>query len=178
MPDFSARRGVSTFSIPFDDIICEGMIGCKVFEDGQCDNGPCNCRRKASDAIFYMSMGSAAALNLGQQSLSFLESFPAYWDLYLTPFCARNSFHAWTSDFYGHNRELMLPNIIRSRSQLTSISNQTLEVLKNEEMIAINQDPVVGTELVSFRRGYNVVLERAESKWDYFYDDTVTATTL
>ncbi|SJK99544.1 uncharacterized protein ARMOST_02850 [Armillaria ostoyae] len=40
-------------------------------------------------------------------------------------------------------------------TNLKSISKQTLEILKNEEIIAINQDPVVGTGVIPFRWGYN-----------------------
>ena len=44
----------------------------------------------------------------------------------------------------------------RSRAQLTSITAETLEILSNREIIAINQDPVVGTGLTPFRWGRNV----------------------
>ena len=40
--------------------------------------------------------------------------------------------------------------------QLSTIDEQSLAVLKNEEIIAINQDPVVGTGVVPFRWGINV----------------------
>ena len=33
---------------------------------------------------------------------------------------------------------------------------ETLEILKNQEIIAINQDPVVGTSVTPFRWGENV----------------------
>ncbi|KAG6841358.1 hypothetical protein C0991_011901 [Blastosporella zonata] len=38
---------------------------------------------------------------------------------------------------------------------LASASKATLEILKNKEIIAINQDPVVGTSVVPFRWGIN-----------------------
>ena len=40
--------------------------------------------------------------------------------------------------------------------QLSRISEETLAIFKNEEIIAINQDPVVGTSIVPFRWGVNV----------------------
>jgi hypothetical protein len=42
--------------------------------------------------------------------------------------------------------------------QLASISRQDLSILKNREIIAINQDPVVGTSISPFRWGINVRL--------------------
>ena len=42
--------------------------------------------------------------------------------------------------------------------QLAHISDQMLSILKNEEIIAINQDPVVGTAPSPFRWGINVRL--------------------
>ena len=40
--------------------------------------------------------------------------------------------------------------------QLSTISSQALAILKNEEIIAINQDPVVGKAVSPFRWGTNV----------------------
>ena len=40
--------------------------------------------------------------------------------------------------------------------QLSRITSQSLEILKNTEIIAINQDPVVGTAITPFRWGINV----------------------
>ena len=40
--------------------------------------------------------------------------------------------------------------------QLSSIGDSDLSILKNEEVIAINQDPVVGTSVTPFRWGINV----------------------
>ena len=39
--------------------------------------------------------------------------------------------------------------------QLSAISDTDLEILKNEEIIAINQDPVFGTSISHFRWGVN-----------------------
>ena len=42
--------------------------------------------------------------------------------------------------------------------QLSSIGDSDLSILRNEEVIAINQDPVVGTSVTPFRWGINVCL--------------------
>ncbi|KAK0233852.1 glycoside hydrolase family 27 protein [Armillaria fumosa] len=88
----------------------------------------------------------------------------------------QNSFYAWASDFYGHNDMDILevgngdltyeeskthftvwsfmksPLLIAS---LASISQETLSIFKNTEVIAINQDPVVGPGVTPFRWGLN-----------------------
>jgi alpha-galactosidase len=40
--------------------------------------------------------------------------------------------------------------------QLSKATQQTLNILKNHEIIAINQDPVVGKAITPFRWGINV----------------------
>ncbi|KAJ3508287.1 hypothetical protein NLJ89_g5844 [Agrocybe chaxingu] len=90
---------------------------------------------------------------------------------------ARNSFIASVSDFYGHNDmdileigngdltyeeakshftawALMKSPLLIS-TDLSKITEQTLSILKNKEIIAINQDPVVGTSITPFRWGVN-----------------------
>jgi len=88
-----------------------------------------------------------------------------------------NSFIAWASDFYGYNDMDMLEigngdlNFEESKTHFTAwalmkspliigtdlskISKESLEILKNTELIAINQDPVVGTSVTPFRWGVN-----------------------
>ncbi|KAF5371640.1 hypothetical protein D9758_003577 [Tetrapyrgos nigripes] len=89
----------------------------------------------------------------------------------------QNSFIAWASDFYGHNDMDILevgnggltyeeskthftawafmksPLLIGTH--LASASKKTLSILKNTEIIAINQDPVVGKSVTPFRWGVN-----------------------
>ncbi|KAJ6512538.1 glycoside hydrolase family 27 protein [Mycena sanguinolenta] len=89
----------------------------------------------------------------------------------------RNSFYASASDFYGHNDLDMLEvgngdltyeeakthftvwSFLKSPlligTHLADASSETLEILKNTEIIAINQDPVVGTAVTPFRWGHN-----------------------
>ncbi|KAG6848836.1 hypothetical protein H0H93_013595 [Arthromyces matolae] len=58
---------------------------------------------------------------------------------------AKSHFTAWA---------LMKSPLLIS-TNLASVSQQTLEILKNKEIIAINQDPVVGTSIIPFRWGIN-----------------------
>ncbi|PFH48961.1 glycoside hydrolase family 27 protein [Amanita thiersii Skay4041] len=87
----------------------------------------------------------------------------------------QNSFYSWASDFYGHNDMDMAGNgdltyeeaklhftawaLMKSPllivNPLPSISEQSLQILKNTEIIAINQDAVVGTAITPFRWGIN-----------------------
>ncbi|KAI6047006.1 glycoside hydrolase family 27 protein [Pisolithus marmoratus] len=87
----------------------------------------------------------------------------------------QNSFYSWASDFYGHNDMDMPTGLFFSgngnltyeeskthftawalmKSPLLIASNQTIEILTNREIIAINQDPVVGTSVSPFRWGIN-----------------------
>ncbi|KAJ7067488.1 glycoside hydrolase family 27 protein [Mycena amicta] len=89
----------------------------------------------------------------------------------------QNSFISWASDFYGHgdmdmlevgNGDLtyeeakthftvwaLLKSPLLIGTHLADASEETLSTLKNQEIIAINQDPVVGTALVPFRWGLN-----------------------
>ncbi|KAJ7157572.1 glycoside hydrolase family 27 protein [Mycena crocata] len=89
----------------------------------------------------------------------------------------QNSFYSWASDFYGHgdldmlevgNGDLtfdeakahftvwsFLKSPLLIGTHLPDASPQTLEILKNSEIIGINQDPVVGTAVTPFRWGIN-----------------------
>ncbi|KAJ7767257.1 glycoside hydrolase family 27 protein [Mycena metata] len=89
----------------------------------------------------------------------------------------QNSFYSWASDFYGHgdldmlevgNGDLtfeeakahftvwsFLKSPLLIGTHLADATPETLEILKNTEVIAINQDPVVGTAVTPFRWGIN-----------------------
>lgn len=45
-----------------------------------------------------------------------------------------------------------------AHEKLTTVSNETLEILSSKGIIAINQDPVQGKSIVPFRWGVNVRL--------------------
>ncbi|KAJ7610171.1 glycoside hydrolase family 27 protein [Roridomyces roridus] len=87
----------------------------------------------------------------------------------------KNSFISWASDFYGHgdldmlevgNGDLtfeeakahftawaFMKSPLLIGTHLADASAETLSILKNTEIIAINQDPVVGTAITPFRWG-------------------------
>ncbi|KAI0035971.1 glycoside hydrolase family 27 protein [Vararia minispora EC-137] len=91
-----------------------------------------------------------------------------------------NSFITWATDFYGRNDMDMVRTRLGNGNSMTydeekshftawalmksplligtdlrTVTNETLEILSNEEIIAINQDPVVGTSISPFRWGIN-----------------------
>ncbi|KIM70699.1 glycoside hydrolase family 27 protein [Scleroderma citrinum Foug A] len=100
----------------------------------------------------------------------------------------QNSFHTWANDFHGHNDMDMLeignggltheeakthftawalmksPLLIGT--DLETATAETIEILTNHEIIAINQDPVIGTSVAPFRWGINP---------DYVSDNTYPA---
>lgn len=48
-------------------------------------------------------------------------------------------------------------------AQLTAVTEESIEILSNTEIIAINQDPVEGKSIVPFRWGVNVSLAYVSS---------------
>ncbi|KAH9848316.1 glycoside hydrolase family 27 protein [Lenzites betulinus] len=89
----------------------------------------------------------------------------------------QNSFIAWASDFYGHNDMdileigngdlthdeakthftawALMKSPLLIGTDLSTITDDDLAILKNEEILAISQDPVVGTSVTPFRWGIN-----------------------
>ncbi|KAH7926149.1 glycoside hydrolase family 27 protein [Leucogyrophana mollusca] len=95
----------------------------------------------------------------------------------ITSLLNQNSFYTWASDFYGHNDMdilevgngpltyeeskshftawALMKSPLLIGTDLATATEATLEILKNPEIIAINQDPVVGTSISPFRWGIN-----------------------
>ncbi|OJT03178.1 hypothetical protein TRAPUB_6226 [Trametes pubescens] len=89
----------------------------------------------------------------------------------------QNSFIAWASDFYGHNDMdileigngefthdeakthftawALMKSPLLIGTDLSTISAADLAILKNTELLALSQDPVVGTGVAPFRWGIN-----------------------
>ncbi|KAI6146879.1 glycoside hydrolase family 27 protein [Pisolithus tinctorius] len=110
------------------------------------------------------------------QSWRTTDDISPYWES-VASIINQNSFYSWASDFYGHNDMDMLEigngNLTYEESKthftawalmksplligtdLETASDQTIEILTNREIIAINQDPVVGTGVTPFRWGIN-----------------------
>ena len=113
------------------------------------------------------------AKELGQ-SWRTTDDIGPHWDA-VRSIIHQNSFIAWATDFYGRNDMDILEvgngdlNYEESKTHFTawalmkspllistdlsSITQQTIEILTNHELIAINQDPVVGTSITPFRWG-------------------------
>ncbi|PBK67780.1 glycoside hydrolase family 27 protein [Armillaria solidipes] len=172
-------------AVPFDDIIREGMIG-KFSRMANAITDLATVTGRPPMLYSICQWGRLQpwlwARNLGH-SWRTTDDISATWSS-IASIINQNSFHAWASDFHGHNDMdilevgnkglsyeeskthftvwalmksplLIVVRLIRFRYELKSISNQTLEILKNEEIIAINQDSVVGTGVIPFRWGYN-----------------------
>ncbi|KIY47914.1 glycoside hydrolase family 27 protein [Fistulina hepatica ATCC 64428] len=102
----------------------------------------------------------------------------------VTSIINQNSFISWATDFYGHNDMdilevgnggltydeakthftawALMKSPLLIGTDLSRITDETLSILKNEELIAIHQDPVIGTGITPFRWLVNP---------DWTYDD-------
>ncbi|EGO03622.1 glycoside hydrolase family 27 protein [Serpula lacrymans var. lacrymans S7.3] len=110
------------------------------------------------------------------QSWRTTDDIESTWDS-IASIINQNSFITWASDFYGHNDMdilevgngaltyeetkshftawAMMKSPLLIGTDLSSATKDTLEILTNPEIIAINQDPVVGTSISPFRWGTN-----------------------
>ncbi|TFK37980.1 glycoside hydrolase family 27 protein [Crucibulum laeve] len=152
-------------AVPFDEVIKEGMVGKYT---------------RMANAIERLSKASGKPpllFSLCQWGRTTDDIGPD-WDA-LSSIINQNSFISWASDFYGHNDMDILevgngdltfeeakshftawalmksPLLISTDASLSKVTNQTLEILKNTEIIGINQDPIIGTGITPFRWGIN-----------------------
>ncbi|KAG7444754.1 glycoside hydrolase family 27 protein [Guyanagaster necrorhizus] len=165
-------------AVPFDDVIREGMIG-KFSRMANAITDLASTTGRPPMLYSICQWGRLQpwlwARNLGH-SWRTTDDISARWSS-IASIINQNSFHAWASDFYGHNDMdilevgnkglsyeeskthftvwALMKSPLLIGTNLKSISNQTLDILKNEEIIAINQDPIVGTGIIPFRWGYN-----------------------
>ncbi|KAK0464255.1 glycoside hydrolase family 27 protein [Desarmillaria tabescens] len=165
-------------AVPFDDIIREGMVG----KFSRMANAISNLAAETGELPMLFSICEWGRLQPQLwarrygQSWRMTDDIGANWAS-IASIINSISLHSWASDFYGHNDLDMLQigngdlNYEESKAHFTawsfvksplligtdlsSISEQTLSILKNTEIIAINQDPVVGTGVVPFRWGIN-----------------------
>ncbi|KAG6860890.1 hypothetical protein C0995_006329 [Termitomyces sp. Mi166 len=165
--------------VPYDSIIKEGLVG-KYSRMAEAIDDLSKSSGKPPILFSICEWGRAQpwmwARNLGQTWRTTEDIGPEWW--VLSKIINRNSFIAWASDFYGHNDmdilevgngqltydeakshftawALMKSPLLIS-TNLATISKETLGILKNREIIAINQDPVVGTSIIPFRWGINL----------------------
>ncbi|KJA21424.1 glycoside hydrolase family 27 protein [Hypholoma sublateritium FD-334 SS-4] len=165
-------------AVPFDEIIKEGMVG----KFTRMANAIKKLSEESGKPPLVFSLCQWGrnepwnwARTLGQSWRTTNDTYPE-WSA-ITSILNQNSFYSWASDFYGHNDLDMLEvgngNITFDEAKshftawalmksplligthLSSITQDTLTVLKNTEIIAINQDPVYGTSISPFRWGIN-----------------------
>ncbi|KAF5375716.1 hypothetical protein D9615_009345 [Tricholomella constricta] len=166
-------------AVPFDEVIKEGMVG----KYSRMANAIADLAKSSGKPPFLFSLCQWGreqpwiwARRFGQ-SWRTTEDIGANWRVLSSIINQSNSFIAWASDFYGRNDMDILEvgngdltfdeskshftawALMRSplliSTNLATASKETLEILKNQEIIAINQDPVVGTSITPFRWGIN-----------------------
>ncbi|KZT70099.1 glycoside hydrolase family 27 protein [Daedalea quercina L-15889] len=165
-------------AIPFDNVIKEGMVGKFQRMADAIDNLSKNTGRPP--ILFSLCQWGEEQPWLWAKKISqtwrTTEDIGANWRSVMD-ILNRNSFITWANDFYSHNDMDMLEvgngelsyeeakthftawALLKSPllvgTDLPSASEETLSILKNEEIIAINQDPVVGASISPFRWGIN-----------------------
>ncbi|KAF4564487.1 hypothetical protein EYR36_002423 [Pleurotus pulmonarius] len=149
-------------AIPFDNIIREGIVGkYKRMADALEELSATSGHHPFTFALCQWGWVECMAVNGGNSSAT----------------AGDNSFITQATDFYGHNDldilqlgngdltfdeakshftawALMKSPLLIS-ANMSTITNETLEILTNREILAINQDPVVGTSISPFRWGIN-----------------------
>ncbi|TFY53425.1 hypothetical protein EVJ58_g9460 [Rhodofomes roseus] len=165
-------------AIPFDDVIKEGMVGKFQRMADAIENLAKSTGRPP--ILFSLCQWGEEQPWLWAKKISqswrTTEDIGANWGSVMD-ILNRNSFITWANDFYSHNDMDMLEvgngelsyeeakthftawALLKSPlligTDLPSASDETLSILKNEEIVAINQDPVVGTSVIPFRWGIN-----------------------
>ncbi|KAK0202017.1 glycoside hydrolase family 27 protein [Desarmillaria ectypa] len=155
-------------AVPYDDIIREGMVG----KFSRMANAIADVAAETGDPPLLFSICEWGRLQPQLwarrygQSWRMTDDIGANWAS-IASIINSISLHSWASDFYGHNDLDMLQigngnlnyeeskthftvwSLVKSPlligTDLSSVSEQSLSILKNTEIIAINQDPVVGT---------------------------------
>lgn len=165
-------------AVPFDEVIKEGIVG----KYTRMSNAIAKLSKESGKPPILFSLCEWGreepwlwARRLGQSWRTTGDIEPN-WNA-IASILNENSFYSWASDFYGHNDMDILEvgngdlTFEESKShftawafmkspllvgtELSKVTQQTLDILKNHEIIAINQDPVVGTAITPFRWGIN-----------------------
>ncbi|RPD75352.1 glycoside hydrolase family 27 protein [Lentinus tigrinus ALCF2SS1-7] len=162
--------------VPFDDIIREGILG----KYQRMADAIAQVAQESGRDPLVLSVSSGGdqfpylwASRLGH-SWRIGKNVDPSWSS-IADAINTNSFISWASDYYGHNDMdylqigqggltfeeekthftawafLKSPLIINT--DLSKISKQDLSILMNDEIIAVNQDPVVGKAVTPFRWG-------------------------
>jgi len=165
-------------AVPYDEIIKEGMIG-KYTRMANAIQKLSKSSGKSPILFSLCQWGRQEpwiwARRLGQSWRTTGDIDPNWTSL--ISILNQNSFYAWASDFYGHNdldilevgngdltyeeakthftAWAFMKSPLLISTDLSRITEDSLRILKNTEIIAINQDPVVGTSVTPFRWGLN-----------------------
>ncbi|KIY73423.1 glycoside hydrolase family 27 protein [Cylindrobasidium torrendii FP15055 ss-10] len=165
-------------AVPFDDVIREGMIG--KFSRMSTALKKLALKTDKPQMLFSLCQWGRLepwlwARDLGQTWRT-TDDIDASWRS-IAAIINENSFISWASNFYGHNDMDILEvgnaglSYEESKTHFTAwafmksplligthlktISEETLSIFKNSEIIGINQDSVVGTGVTPFRWGIN-----------------------
>ncbi|KIM37201.1 glycoside hydrolase family 27 protein [Hebeloma cylindrosporum] len=165
-------------AVPFDEIIKEGMVG-KYTRMSNAIKKQSQLSGKPPILFSLCQWGRVQpwlwARQLGQSWRSTGDIYPEW--ISVAGIINENSFISWATDFYGRN-DLDMLEIGHSKltydeqkshftawafmksplligTDMSEITDEALSILKNAEIIAINQDPVVGTAITPFRWGIN-----------------------
>ncbi|KAF9448138.1 glycoside hydrolase family 27 protein [Macrolepiota fuliginosa MF-IS2] len=165
-------------AVPFDEVIKEGMVGKYARMAGAIDK--LSKRTGKPPMLFSLCQWGREqpwlwARRFGQSWRTTDDTGPDWGAI--RSIINQNSFYSWAADFYGYNDmdllevgndgmtfeeskshftawALMKSPLVIS-TDLTKATNETLTILKNTELIAIHQDPIVGTAVTPFRWGIN-----------------------
>ncbi|CCM00618.1 uncharacterized protein FIBRA_02654 [Fibroporia radiculosa] len=165
-------------AIPFDEILKEGIVGkYKRMADAIAD-----LTKTSGRAPFVFSLCEWGEEQPWLWARRYGQSWRTTGDIEpnwrsVMSILNQNSFITWASDFYGHNdldilevgngdltydeakshftAWALLKSPLLISTDLPTVTDETLEILSNRELIAINQDQVIGTSISPFRWGVN-----------------------
>ncbi|KAK7044903.1 alpha-galactosidase [Favolaschia claudopus] len=165
-------------AIPYDDIIRQGMVGkFQRMADALATLAQTSGKPPLVFSLCQWGWNQVWiwGKNFGH-SWRITNDLAPEWDV-LAPIINVNSFISQFSDFWGHNDMdiLQLGNgnltfdeskshftawaLLKSplliSTNMSAITSEVLEILKNTEILAINQDPVIGQSISPFRWGIN-----------------------
>ncbi|KAI9066864.1 glycoside hydrolase family 27 protein [Trametes sanguinea] len=165
-------------AVPYDDIIREGIVG----KYQRMANAIADLAKSSGKPPLIFSLCEWGEEQPWLWARRFGQSWRTTGDISpdwgsVASIINQNSFIAWASDFYGHNDMdilevgngdltfdetkthftawALMKSPLLIGTDLSTVSDANLAILKNEEILAISQDPVVGTSVTPFRWGIN-----------------------
>ncbi|KAJ3561748.1 hypothetical protein NP233_g10006 [Leucocoprinus birnbaumii] len=170
------ERQCAVIGMPFDEVIKEGIVGKYQRMADAIDR----LSKRTGNPPFLFSLCEWGreqpwlwARRFGQ-SWRTTDDIGPHWDA-VRSIIHQNSFVSWAADFYGYNdldllevgngdltiaeqkthftAWALLKSPLVISTDLSTATKETIEILTNKELIAIHQDPVVGTSVTPFRWG-------------------------